>query len=64
MSDKKISVSEIKKALEENAEVRKEIIQLLASKYSEEYLGKVFINTDKLKDVSASFVSSDKEWQE
>ncbi len=67
MADSKspnLSTKEIVEHLKKDPQARAELTKLLARDFPDEYLRHVRIDDTKLKNVSAQFISSDKEWQE
>ena len=60
----KLSPDEIAEQLRKDPQARAELTKLLARDFPDEYLKHVKVDENKLKNVSAQFISSDKEWQE
>lgn len=58
------SVDKIMDLLKGDEQARAAVTKMLARDFPDEFLKHVKIDTEKLRDVSARFVASDKEWQE
>jgi predicted nucleotidyltransferase len=63
-NSQKMDLSEILDRIKNDASARSELTKLLARDYPDEYLKHVKVDETKLKNVSAKFLASDKEWQE
>jgi len=60
----KLTAAQLAEHLKKDPQTRAEVTKLLARDFPDEYLKHVKVDTGKLKNVSAQFMSSDKEWQE
>jgi hypothetical protein len=62
--DKDKPVNDIMDRLKSDAQARAEVVKMLARDFPDEFLKQVNVDTSKLRDISAQFISSNKEWQE